>query len=115
MRLQDILPDDTASCEAVFIFEDTQEVIPACLVEGISRRFKRSGGRIRRMFRCGSGPKKGMIVADPKQCSKRKDPKRVRRGRKIMRQLGALIHRKGKVTRHTSQSKLLHRLNSRLH
>jgi len=84
------------------------------LEEGAKIRFKRVGNEIRRKYRCTSGRKKGKIVASPQSCAQRKDPARIRRGRKVMRSKKGIIQRKSSLTKRKSISKLIARMNKRL-
>jgi len=84
------------------------------LKEGPKRAFKRVGKEIKRWFRCVGGPKDGKLVATPGSCAKRKDPKKVRRGRKTMRIKRNIILRKGKITRNKAVSKMVVKMNRRL-
>lgn len=84
------------------------------LNEGANPSFKRTGNEIKRCYRCTSGPKKGKLVADPKECGRRKNPKKVRNGRKVAREKKGVRLRKTSITKRTTLSKLLKRLNARL-
>lgn len=84
------------------------------LNEGAKPTFKRDGTEIKRCYRCTSGPKKGKLVSDPKQCGARKNPKKVRNGRKVAREKKGVRIRKTGITKRTTLSKLLKRLNARL-
>lgn len=115
MKVAEILAEcfsDLSVCEVVYVDQQTGEEIS--LQESFTRRFKRTGSKIKKMFRCSSGPKKGMTVSDPRKCNKRKDPRKVRSGRKTMRTKGATIHRKAKIGLRTAPSRLLRRLNRSL-
>ena len=82
--------------------------------EGAQPAFKRSGSVIKRYFRCTTGPKAGKLVSDPKLCGLRKHPKRVRAGRKVAREKKGVRIRKTAISKRTSLSKLLTRLNARI-
>lgn len=84
------------------------------LSEGAVRMFKKVGKKIIRKYRCTSGPKKGKPVSDPSKCAQRKDPAKVRRGKKIMRKGKATRKRKSKITKKTAISKMVTRLNKGL-
>lgn len=105
MLLEEILFE----CEAVYVDEEGN-----ILSEAAVRQFKRYGTTIKQQFRCTSGPKKGRIVATPGACGQRKDPKKVRHGRKIARQQKAVRIHKSKITRNKSMSKLAAKMNKRL-
>jgi len=96
-------------CEIVFVNEN-DEIIN----EGAMRAVKRQGGKIVKKYRCTSGPKQGMIVSDPKTCMQRKDPKRKRIGKKVMREKGGVIRRKTSITKRSATSKMIQRTNARL-
>ena len=84
------------------------------LEEGVKRQYKKVGGKIEKRFRCTGGKKKGKFVANASVCFKRKDPKKVRRGRKVMRTKKKLIMRKSQISKRRSISKLIARMNKRL-
>ena len=84
------------------------------LTEAAQRMFKLVGTKIIRKYRCLSGPKKGKPVSDPSKCATRKDPGKVRQGRKNMRRGKATRKRKAKITRKTTKSKMAGRLNAGL-
>lgn len=84
------------------------------LTEAAARHFKRAGGKIKRQFICTSGQKKGKIVADRFTCTKRKDPKKKRHGKKTSRRLKGIRKLKTKITKRKQQSKLVTRMNKRL-
>jgi len=84
------------------------------LSEAAIRQFKRKGKEIIKKYRCTAGPKKGRLASNPNDCSKRKDPKKVRQGRKVMRSKKGVIKRKSLVTKKTSISKIVARMNARL-
>lgn len=82
--------------------------------EAVKMAFRRSGGKIKRGFRVTSGIRKGRVVANMKtafkpraKASTRMKLKIAGRKKKIVRIL------KSKRTRKKSQSKRLHRMNSR--
>ena len=80
----------------------------------VSRQFKRYGTEFKRQFRCMSGPKKGRVVASAKACGKRKDPLRVRIGRKSARIKKGQRVRKTLRTKRKTLSKILTRRNKAL-
>lgn len=84
------------------------------LEESAARAFTRKGTKIKAAYRCVSGLKAGKIVAKPGACAHRKDPRKVRAGRKVMRQKGAVIHRKGQMSKRKAISKRLVSINRRL-
>lgn len=105
MLLDEILYE----CEVVWVDEDGN-----ILTEAAARHFKRVGGNIKRQFRCTSGLKKGKIVADRATCSRRKDPKKKRQGKKSARRFKGIRKIKTKITKKRTQSKLVRRMNKRL-
>ncbi len=84
------------------------------IIEGAKRQYKKKGNEISIKYRCMTGPKKGKLVSHPGKCGIRKDPKKVRRGKKIMRTKKGVIMRKSKVSKNKSLSKLITRINKRL-
>lgn len=84
------------------------------LNEAAIRMFKRRGKEIKRMYRCTTGPKKGKPVSDPKLCATRKDPKKVRHGRKVARTKKGVRLRKTKIAKRTSMSRMVRRMNQRI-
>jgi len=84
------------------------------LDEAVIRQYKNIGGVMKKRFRCGSGKKKGKLVSKPSICFKRKDPKKVRRGRKLMRMKGKVITRKTKIAKRKQISRLITKMNKRL-
>ena len=84
------------------------------LDEAATRQFKRFGKEIRRYYRCTSGQKEGKMVASPNECGKRKDPRRVRNGKKIARSRKGVRIRKSAIAKRTAVSKLVARMNKRL-
>lgn len=96
-------------CEVVYADEDGN-----ILSEAAVRQYKRFGSKIKKQFRCTSGPKKGKIVASSASCSKRKEPRRVRLGRKIARTKKGIRILKSKISKRKSMSKFVSRMNKRL-
>lgn len=108
MKLHDILYQDVCIEESVC--EETGEV----LTEATVRQFKKLGKKVVKRYRCLSGAKKGKLVADPSKCAVRKDPRKVRQGRKTMRSKKGIISRKGKITKRKSMNKVIARMNKRM-
>ena len=79
MLLDEILHENEF-CEIIYTDEENN-----ILSEAAIRQFKRFGTVITRQYRCTSGPKKGKIVASPSACGQRKDPRKVRHGKKVAR------------------------------
>lgn len=96
-------------CEVVYVSERGQ-----ILTEAAQRAFKREGKKIVRKYRCTTGMKEGKIVADPKSCATRKDPAKIRHGRKVARQKKGVRLRKAKITKRQTMSKMVTRMNKRL-
>jgi len=96
-------------CEEVWLDEDGN-----ILNEAAKRQFKRVGNEIKKRYRCVGGPKAGKLVSEPGKCATRKDPKNVRRGRKVMRSKKGTIKRKAGITKRKSISRLVAKMNKRL-
>lgn len=94
---------------SVYFFDDN-----APLTEGARRAFKRVGKVIKRWYRCTTGRKAGKVVSDPKVCARRKEPRKVRLGRKINRQRRAIRIRKSKIVARTATARVVKRMNQRL-
>ena len=107
MLLEEILYD--AVCEDVYTDEDGN-----VLTEAAMRQFKRVGTAVKRQFRCTAGPKKGKIVASPQSCATRKDPRKVRHGRKVSRMRMGVRVRKTKMTKKKAISRMVTKMNRRL-
>lgn len=84
------------------------------LNEAAIRQYKRVGQEIKKRYRCLSGPKSGKLVAAPSNCATRKDPKKVRQGRKVMRSKKGTIKRKSRISKRKQLSKMVKRMNQRL-
>lgn len=96
-------------CEEVWTDEDGN-----VLEEAAKRQFKRVGNEIKKRYRCVGGPKAGKLVSEPGKCATRKDPKKVRQGRKVMRSKKGTIKRKAGITKRKSISRLVAKMNRRL-
>ena len=107
MKVNEILIEECL--EDVFTDEDGK-----ILSEAAVRQWKRQGRKLVRKYRCGAGKKKGKLVASPGDCGKRKDPVKVRTGRKTMRSKKGIIQRKGKIAKRMQISQMVTRLNARL-
>ena len=105
MKLLEVLYD----CEECYV--DGEERI---LDEAARRQFKRMGQEIKKRYRCVSGPKAGKLVATPGSCATRKDPKKVRHGRKVMRSKKRIIQRKSRIAKRRQLSKMVAKMNRRL-
>jgi hypothetical protein len=105
MKIDELLYD----CECVIVDEDGN-----ILDEGAVRQWKKTkSGKVMK-YRCKSGPKKGRLVSKPGGCATRKDPKRKRIGKKVMRSKKNVIARKSKISKRKGISKMLSKLNARL-
>ncbi|MGI0075807.1 MAG: hypothetical protein ACREAU_00180 [Nitrosopumilaceae archaeon] len=96
---------------AEILYTDEEKDI---LEEAAKRAFRRRGTKLVPGYRCTAGPKAGRVVSTPTTCSHRKDPAKIRRGKKVMRQRGATIRRKSRLTKRRAVSKALVRINKRL-
>ncbi len=105
MKIAEVLNE----CEVIYTDEDGE-----ILNEAARRAFKRIGKEIKRRYRCTTGPKKGRVVANPIVCATRKDPRKVRHGRKVARSKKGVRLRKTKIMKRTAMSKLARRMNQRL-
>ena len=105
MKLNEILYE----CDCVYVDENDE-----VLTEAAIRQWKRMGSTIIKKYRCLGGVKAGKLVSDPAKCTTRKDPKKVRHGRKVMRMKKGVIGRKTKVAKKRSMSKLVKKMNMRL-
>lgn len=110
MKLDELFAVDYNDCEIVYVDSDGNEVVS----ESAIRQLKKVGNKLETRFRCMAGPKQGRLVASPGACGVRKDPKKVRQGRRIMQQKGAVIARKSRVSKNRAGSKLVAALNKRL-
>lgn len=84
------------------------------LDEAAIRQYKRTSGGIVKRYRCLSGRKAGKLVPTPSSCAQRKDPKKVRHGRKVMRTKKGIIKRKSAISKRRQISKMVKRMNRRL-
>ncbi len=103
------LGEDCEDCEIVYVDENDN-----ILTEGAKRAFAKRGGKVVKKYRCTSGIKKGKIVSDPKTCITRRDPKKRRIGKKVAREKKGIRIRKTKISKRTSISKIVRKLNDRL-
>lgn len=83
--------------------------------EGAERAYKRNkSNQITRYYRCTSGPKKGKLASDPSKCGTRPDPKKVRHGKRVAKQKGAVRVRKSITTKKQYLSKRISQMNRAL-
>jgi hypothetical protein len=90
------------------------EALHGYLEEAAIRQFKRFGNKVKRQYRCTSGPKKGKIVASPQACAQRKDPRKIRHGKKVARLKKGIRVRKTIISKKKSVSRMITRMNRRL-
>lgn len=110
-QLQGMLEDFLGEqCEEIWVDEFGNEIVS----EAARRAFKRVGKQIKRRYRCTTGMKKGKVVSDPKLCATRKDPKKVRLGRRVARTRKGVRIRKSAISKRTAMSKMVRRMNQRL-
>ena len=65
-------------------------------------------------YRCLAGSKKGRLASSPGDCTKRKDPKKVRQGRMSVRKHQGSRITKTRIAKRQSASRLVTRMNQRL-
>lgn len=109
MKVEELLNENECILEEVYV--DTNGEV---LDEAAIRQWKKKGNAMEKKYRCLSGPKKNRLVSKPGDCSTRKDPAKVRHGRKVMRSKKGIIKRKSAISKRKSISKMLAKLNSRL-
>lgn len=81
--------------------------------ESVVQAYKRQGNVVKRQFRCTSGKKDGKIVSDPSECTKRKNPKSVRAGKKSAKSKKSIRINKTKIAKRKSLSRMVTRMNQR--
>jgi hypothetical protein len=84
------------------------------LDEAAKRQWKRYGNKFVRKFRCYGGPKDGKMVSTAAGCGMKKDPLKVRRGKKAARMKKGQRIRKTMMTKRKAPSKRLVRMNNLL-
>lgn len=109
MKVDDVLNEYVCEFEEVYVNENDE-----VLTEAAIRQWKKSGQKMVKRYRCMAGPKKNRLVLKPGDCATRKDPAKVRHGRKVMRSKKGVIQRKSKISKRKSISKILAKLNARL-
>lgn len=107
MKLLEILDD----CIFEEVYTNAEGEI---LSEAAIRQYKRVGQEIKKRYRCLSGPKSGKLVAEPSSCATRKDPRKVRQGRKVMRSKKGTIKRKSAISKRKQLSRMVKKMNQRL-
>lgn len=81
------------------------------IAEAVKRQFRRYGDKFLRQYRCTTGDKAGRMVTSPEKCGIRKDPRRVRIGKRASRVKKGQRIRKTLFTKRKTQSKRLSRMN----
>lgn len=98
-----------AVLEEIDELTDSEEI--SIIAEAVQRQFRRYGDKFVRQYRCITGPKAGRMVSSPEKCGLRKDPRRVRIGKRSARIKKGQRIRKTLFTKRKTQSKRLTRLN----
>jgi len=117
MKIADILSEstewtsETEECIFEEVYVDLNDEI---LSEAAIRQWKKQGQKMVRKYRCLAGKKKGRLASKPSDCATRKDPAKVRHGKKVMRSKKNSIIRKSQISKRRSLSKILTRLNQKL-
>lgn len=107
------IPDD--NCVVVYTNENDEIIHEGSILsESAIQAFKRNGNVIKRQFRCTSGRKTGKIVANANDCNKRKNPKKIKAGRKSARQNKSIRIQKTRISKNKSISKMVTDLNRRI-
>lgn len=96
--------------------EDFEQMLSeSCeILQEYLQQYKRVGMKLKRQFRCTSGPKAGKIVSSPTECSKRKNPKKIRAGKRTARIKKGVRAMKTKISKRKYVSKLVTKMNRRL-
>jgi hypothetical protein len=81
------------------------------LEEAAKRQFKRYGNKFVRKFRCYGGPKDGRMVSKAADCGVKKDPFKVRQGKRSARLKKGQRVRKTMMTKRKAPSKRVTRMN----
>jgi hypothetical protein len=102
---------EECGCEVVYTDEDGNVIEEAAAA---AQAFRRKGNQIKKQFRCTTGEKKGRLVANPKTCLQRKNPKRMIVGKKVAAAKKGLRLRKSAITRKSQASKQTRKANLRL-
>ena len=112
MKLHDVIYDNCCEdCVYEEVYVDATNVV---LSEAAIRQFKLTNKKVTRKFRCTAGPKAGKLVSTPSACATRKDPKKVRHGRKVMRSKKGVIKRKARISKNKAMNKVVAKMNKRL-
>jgi hypothetical protein len=94
-----------------YIIETISEEEYEKLEEGAKRQFKRYGNKFVRKFRCYGGPKDGRMVSKAADCGIRKDPFKVRQGKRSARRKKGQRVRKTRLTKRKAPSQRVTRMN----
>lgn len=79
--------------------------------EAVTRQLRRYGNKTKLQYRCQDGDKKGRLVSQPSGCGIRKDPTRVRAGKRSSRIRKGERVRKSNMTKRRTLTKNLMRRN----
>ena len=114
-ELHDImLEQECEECGCEIVYTDADGNVIEEATGGASvQAFRREGNQIKRQFRCTMGEKKGRLVANPKTCIQRKNPKRMLVGRKTAAAKKGVRLRKSAITRNKAVHKTLRKMNKR--
>lgn len=94
-----------------FVSETITESEYKQLDEGAKRQFKRYGTKFVRKFRCYGGPKDGRMVTNAADCGVKKDPFKVRQGKRSARLKKGQRVRKTQMTKRKAPSKRVQKMN----
>ena len=84
------------------LYQDlTEQFIEQYLTEagGAVMAWGKSGKKIIKKYRCKSGPKAGRLVSEPQQCSRRVDPEKRMKMKRLLAKIGKRMTRKAKRTK----------------
>lgn len=84
------------------LYQDlTEQFVEQYLTEagGAVMAWGKSGKKIIKKYRCKSGPKAGRIVSEPQQCSRRVDPEKRMKMKRLLAKMGKRMTRKAKRTK----------------
>lgn len=107
-------PEQGMGMTEQYVVEEISEEEYNLLEEGAKRQFKRYGNKFVRKFRCYGGPKSGRIVSNMSDCGVRKDPRKVRQGKRASRMKKGQRIRKTELAKKKSPSLRLVRMNKNL-
>jgi len=84
------------------LYQDlTEQFVEQYLTEagGAVMAWGKSGKKIIKKYRCKSGPKAGRLVSEPQQCSRRVDPEKRMKMKRLLAKMGKRMTRKAKRTK----------------